>query len=34
MPEYRNERPGAPVVPIILVPGESAVIKPFCRDKM
>ncbi|MGD0829997.1 MAG: hypothetical protein ABR907_03570 [Terracidiphilus sp.] len=32
MPEYKNERPGAPVVPIILVPGESAVIKPFCRD--
>jgi hypothetical protein len=31
-PEYRNEKPGAPVVPIILVPGESAVIKPFCRD--
>jgi hypothetical protein len=31
-PEYRNEKAGAPVVPIILVPGESAVIKPFCRD--
>ncbi len=31
-PEYQNEKPGAPVVPIILVPGESAVIKPFCRD--
>jgi hypothetical protein len=31
-PEYKNEKPGAPVVPIILVPGESAVIKPFNRD--
>jgi hypothetical protein len=31
-PEYRNDKPEAPVVPIILVPGESATIKPFCRD--
>jgi hypothetical protein len=31
-PEYKSEKQGAPVVPIILVPGESAVIKPFCRD--
>jgi hypothetical protein len=31
-PEYKDEKPAAPVVPIILVPGESAVIKAFCRD--
>jgi len=31
-PEYRNEKPGASRVPIILVPGESVAIKPFSRD--
>ncbi len=31
-PEYENEEPGALLVPIILVPGESAAIKPFCRE--
>jgi len=30
-PEYKNERPSTPLVPIILLPGESAAIKPFCR---
>jgi hypothetical protein len=31
-PEYKKEEPGAPLVPIILVPGESTQIKSFCRD--
>lgn len=31
-PEYRSEKPGAPLVPIILLPGEFTAIKPFCRD--
>jgi len=31
-PEYKDEKPGAPLVPIILLPGEFAAIKPFCRD--
>ena len=33
-PEYKSEEPGAPFVPIILLPGESAAIKPFCRDDL
>jgi hypothetical protein len=31
-PEYKREEPNAPLVPIILVPGESTPIKSFCRD--
>jgi hypothetical protein len=31
-PEYKNEKPGAPFTPIILLPGESAAIKPFRRE--
>jgi hypothetical protein len=31
-PEYGDEKPGAPFTPIILLPGESTAIKPFCRD--
>jgi hypothetical protein len=31
-PEYVNEKPGAPLVPIILLPGEFTAIKPFSRD--
>ncbi|MGD0938753.1 MAG: hypothetical protein ABR905_03500 [Terracidiphilus sp.] len=31
-PEYKKEEPNAPLVPIILVPGESTPIKSFCRD--
>ena len=31
-PEYPDEKPGAPYTPIILLPGESTAIKPFCRD--
>ncbi len=30
-PEYGEEKPGAPFTPIILLPGESTAIKPFCR---
>ena len=30
-PEYGDEKQGAPFTPIILLPGESAAIKPFCR---
>lgn len=33
-PEYKSEEPGVPFVPIILLPGESTVIKPFCRDDL
>lgn len=33
-PEYREEEPKAPLVPIILVPGESTAIKSFCRDEV
>lgn len=33
-PEYENEEPKAPVVPIILVPSESTVIKSFRRDEV
>lgn len=32
VPEYKKEEPSAPLVPIILVPGESTPIKTFCRD--
>jgi hypothetical protein len=32
IPEYGNEERSAPFTPIILLPGESAAIKPFCRD--
>jgi hypothetical protein len=31
-PEYDKEEPKAPLVPIILVPGESTAIKSFCRE--
>ena len=31
-PEYRAEKTGAPLVPIILLPGEFTAIQPFCRD--
>jgi hypothetical protein len=31
-PEYADEKRGAPFTPIILLPGESTTIKPFCRD--
>jgi hypothetical protein len=31
-PEYRNEKAGSPLVPIILLPGEFTAIQPFCRD--
>jgi hypothetical protein len=31
-PEYKREEPSAPLVPIILVPGESTTIRSFCRD--
>lgn len=31
-PEYKNEEGKAPLVPVILVPGESTPIKSFCRD--
>ncbi|MGA9668974.1 MAG: hypothetical protein WBQ94_07185 [Terracidiphilus sp.] len=33
-PEYDREEPKAPVVPIILVPGESTTIKTFSRDEV
>jgi hypothetical protein len=33
-PEYTREVPEAPLVPIILVPGESTAIKSFCRDEV
>jgi hypothetical protein len=32
VPEYKRDEPNTPLVPIILVPGESAPIKSFCRD--
>jgi hypothetical protein len=31
-PEYKKEKPGAPLVPIILLPGEFTAIKPFSRS--
>jgi len=31
-PEYRRDEPETPLVPVILVPGESTPIKSFCRD--
>jgi hypothetical protein len=31
-PEYLNEKRAAQFAPIILLPGEFAAIKPFCRD--
>jgi hypothetical protein len=33
-PEYTNEKPGEPFVPVILLPGESMAIKPFSRDDL
>jgi hypothetical protein len=33
-PDYRQEEPSAPQVPVILVPGESTPIKTFCRDEV
>ena len=32
IPEYKNEDRSAAFTPIILLPGESTAIKPFCRD--
>ena len=32
IPEYKSEKADAPLVPIILLPGEFAAIEPFCRD--
>ncbi len=32
VPEYKSEKPGAPLVPIILLSGESTEIQSFCRD--
>jgi hypothetical protein len=31
-PQYRDEEPGAPRVPIILLPGESTALKTFSRE--
>jgi hypothetical protein len=31
-PEYTDDKREAPFTPIILLPGESKAIKPFCRD--
>jgi hypothetical protein len=31
-PEYKKEEPGPPLVPIILLPGESTPIQPFSRE--
>src|ERR1035438_8195245 len=31
-PEYTDEKRVGPYTPIILLPGESTAIKPFCRD--
>ena len=31
-PEYKSEEPSTPLIPIILVSGESTAIKSFCRD--
>jgi len=33
-PEFENDVASFPLVPIILLPGESAEIKPFCRDDL
>jgi hypothetical protein len=33
-PAYKTVEPGGPFVPIILLPGESTVIKPFSRDDL
>ncbi|MDR3750928.1 MAG: hypothetical protein P4K94_05520 [Terracidiphilus sp.] len=33
-PQYRDEEPGAPRVPIILLPGESASLKTFSRENV
>ena len=32
IPEYTDEKRDAPFSPIILLPGESTAIEPFCRD--
>jgi hypothetical protein len=34
VPEYRNQRQADPPAPFILLPGESAAIKTFCRDDL
>jgi hypothetical protein len=34
IPEYQNKRTDFPLAPIILLPGESAAIKPFCREDL
>jgi type II secretory pathway pseudopilin PulG len=31
-PEYKEQKTDAPLTPIILLPGESTPIEPFCRD--
>ncbi|MGA2886466.1 MAG: hypothetical protein ABSE51_00325 [Terracidiphilus sp.] len=31
-PEYKFEKPASPKAPIILLPGESTPIQPFCRE--
>lgn len=31
-PQYKNEKPGVPLTPVILLPGESTPIRSFCRD--
>jgi hypothetical protein len=32
IPEYGEEKRGVPFTPIILLPGESTAVKPFCRS--
>lgn len=34
IPEYTNQEPGVPFVPMILLPGESTAIKSFSRDDL
>jgi hypothetical protein len=34
IPEYQNEKTDFPLAPIILLPGESTAIKPFCREDL
>jgi len=33
-PQYDDEPSKAPPIPIIMLPGESVIIKPFCRDDL
>jgi hypothetical protein len=32
LPDYESEKPGAPLVPVILLPGESMALVPFGRE--